>query len=320
VSPSSLSSVTKLVPATPLARRLARQRGIDLKLLHGTGPRGRIQSADIPDVTREVCLNTAPGLRPSATLHCEWLRAGDGEPIVLVHGFGSELGIWRPLLTGFACKAPILGLDLPAHGKSSAFEVSGFNAMVDLVGEALRAQGIRRAHLVGHSLGAATVAGLAERTAIETRSLVLLSPAGLGPDINGAFLSGFCRARSEDSLTAWMGLLVANPTQISPALVQGTLRARSSERSADMLENISESLFPDGTQGFSVRAAFRELKIPVKIIVGAQDRIIPAAHARGLPGHVAIHCFSDVGHMPHLEIRSEVGRLLGEAVLAAGDS
>ena len=319
VSSSSTALITKLIPATPLARRLARERGIDLKLLHGTGPRGRIQSRDIPDVRPEGWVTTAPGSKCAARIHCEWLRAGDGDPIVLVHGFGSELAIWRPLLTGFACKAPILGVDLPAHGKSSAFEVSGFHAMVDLLGEALQAHGIRRAHLVGHSLGAATVAAVAERAAIEPRSLVLLSPAGLGPDINGAFLSGFCRARTEDSLASWMGLLVANPAQISPALVKSTLRARPSGGTADTLERITEILFPDGTQGFSVRGAFRELSIPAKIIVGAQDRIIPAAHARGLPGHVAIHCFSNVGHMPHLEICLEVGRLIGEAVLAAQD-
>jgi pyruvate dehydrogenase E2 component (dihydrolipoamide acetyltransferase) len=89
---------------------------------------------------------------------------------------------------------------------------------------------------------------------------------------------------------------------------------------AEMLERISEKLFPDGTQGFSIRGAFRQLSVPVKVIVGAEDRIIPASHARGLPGHVAIHCFADVGHMPHLELRSELGSLVAEAVRAAGNA
>jgi pyruvate dehydrogenase E2 component (dihydrolipoamide acetyltransferase) len=314
------SPIARLVPATPLARRLARERGIDLKLLRGTGPRGRIQSADIPDVAPNSRTDTEPHAPPVGNLHCEWLRTGEGEPIVLVHGFGSELAIWRPLVTNFALNAPILAIDLPGHGKSSAFDVGGFDEMVDLVEETLRAEGIRRAHLVGHSLGGATVAALAERSAVETRSLVLLSPAGLGPDINGAFLSGFCRARTEASLAPWMRLLAADPAQITPALVKATLRARSAAGAAERLERVSEKLFPDGTQGFSIRGAFSQLRIPVKVIFGTEDEIIPAGHARGLPGHVAIHCFADVGHMPHLEIRLEADRLLTEAVRAASNA
>lgn len=309
--PAGPSGIARLVPATPLARRLARERGIDLKRLQGTGPRGRIQSADVPDGS------SAPGVQHGGNLHCEWLRTGEGEPVVLVHGFGSELGIWRPLMSGLALSAPILAVDLPAHGKSTGFEIDGFDTMVDRVEETLRAEGLRRAHLVGHSLGGAAVAALAERNGIETRSLVLLSPAGLGPDINGAFLSGFCRARTEESLAPWMRLLVADPAQIAPAFVKAALRVRSSGRAAEALDRASEKLFPDGTQSFSIRSVFRQLSVPVKIIVGAEDRIIPVGHARGLPGHVAIHCFSDCGHMPHLEIRSEVGRLLAEAVRAA---
>ncbi|MDO8767685.1 MAG: dihydrolipoamide acetyltransferase family protein [Burkholderiaceae bacterium] len=36
------------VPVTPLARRLAKRRGIDLSTVRGSGPRGRIRAADLP--------------------------------------------------------------------------------------------------------------------------------------------------------------------------------------------------------------------------------------------------------------------------------
>jgi pyruvate dehydrogenase E2 component (dihydrolipoamide acetyltransferase) len=78
------------------------------------------------------------------------------------------------------------------------------------------------------------------------------------------------------------------------------------------------ALFPDGTQAFSIRDVFAHLSVPVKIVVGAADRIIPAAHARGLPGTVAVHVFGAVGHMPHLEARAPVGQLLAEIVRAGG--
>ncbi len=74
-------------------------------------------------------------------------------------------------------------------------------------------------------------------------------------------------------------------------------RARARRRST----RLASILFPDGTQAFSIRSAFERLTIPVKIVFGAEDRIIPAHHALGLPGQVAVHAFPGLGHMPHLE-------------------
>src|SRR3712207_7926087 len=55
-----------------------------------------------------------------------------------------------------------------------------------LVAATITAAGVGSAHLVGHSLGAAVATLVADRAAFEVRSLLLISPAGLGPDINGA--------------------------------------------------------------------------------------------------------------------------------------
>ena len=54
------------------------------------------------------------------------------------------------------------------------------------------------------------------------------------------------------------------------------------------------------------------MKAPLQIIVGAQDRILPAAHAEGLPGNVKVHVIDNAGHMPHMEASSDVNRLIAE--------
>jgi len=74
---------------------------------------------------------------------------------------------------------------------------------------------------------------------------------------------------------------------------------------------------PDGTQAFSVRAAFKGLALPAKIVFGSEDRIIPARHAQGLPGRIAIHLFRGLGHMPHFEAREEVAALWREIMRSA---
>ena len=131
---------------------------------------------------------------------------------------------------------PALALDLPGHGGSPLGGDASFPALVAAARAALAEEGIEAAHLVGHSLGGAVAAALAAEPGFRALSLMLIAPAGLGPEVNWAFLAGFLRARSEASLTPWMRLLVADPVSLGAALVKTTLapaRGRRAPRSAD---------------------------------------------------------------------------------------
>jgi pyruvate dehydrogenase E2 component (dihydrolipoamide acetyltransferase) len=48
------------------------------------------------------------------------------------------------------------------------------------------------------------------------------------------------------------------------------------------------------------------------VIWGAQDQIIPAAHARDLQGDIRVHVLDGKGHMVQMEAASEVNRLLND--------
>jgi pyruvate dehydrogenase E2 component (dihydrolipoamide acetyltransferase) len=322
------------IRATPLARRLAREHGVELSRLRGSGPRGRIQHSDVLDYVdargdgpatpagQPAPVRRAPlpekltsSEREAGPLHRVWLRQGTGTPLVLIHGFGSDLNSWRPILSSMPAERPILGIDLPGHGRSP---FSGEGALDDLstaVLDALLSDGIESLHLVGHSLGSAVAATMAARAPLDIRSLMLLSPAGLGPDMNGAFISGFLRATSEASLAPWVRELAFDERSLGPSFVRATLRARDGDQ-VQAQEQLAARLFPDGTQSFSIRHLFDDIDCPVKVVFGTEDRIIPSRHAAGLPGTVALHLFPATGHMPHLEQRHAVGRLAAELACA----
>lgn len=302
--------------ATPLARRLARERGIDLGGIDGTGPKGRVQAADIETRSPPSATSSAASQKSGEKLHRQWLRQGEGMPLVLLHGFGADLNAWRLFVATLWPRCPVLGIDLPAHGNSTGKRITSFDDMVESVAEALREEGLDAIHLAGHSLGGAVAAALAARGDLGIRSLFLVAPAGLGPDSNDAFISGFLRARSKASLRPWIEQLVADPSALGSSFVDATLRQRT-EASLEALGRIAATLFPDGTQAFGVRAAFDHLAIPTKIVMGSEDRIIPARHATGLPGRIAIHLFRGLGHMPHFEAREDVAALLRELMRSA---
>ncbi len=335
--------------SSPLARRAARAAGIELVGLTGTGPRGAVVMRDIqaaigsrgaparaetPGVAPTPAAPVAPAPAPAAperaapvpmpaaaaaapgALNRAWLRRGEGDPIVMLHGFGGDLNAWRVLAGAADFRRPILAVDLPGHGGSP----DGGATLADLaaaVAAALDEEGVTAADLVGHSLGAAVAVALAETARFTARSLFLLSPAGLGPDINGAFLDGFTRARSEAALAPWMRLLVADEAAVGPALVRITAEARAKPGVADAQARIAGALFPDGTQGFDVRRALGALPMPVRVVFGAADRIVPARHCAALPGTVAVHTLPGVGHMPFLEAREAVARILAEHLRSA---
>lgn len=315
-SPAMLVAARK-VAASPLARRLADAYGMDLAKLAGSGPRGRIVRIDL-ERARQAAPFSAPNVSTArAVLNHAWLRKGEGRPLVFVHGFGSELNGWRPLIAGATLTRPMLGIDLPGHGGSAAHEAASFEEVVAAAGETIEELGLNDFDLVAHSLGAAVSIALAAEGRHDARSLFLLAPAGLGPDINGAFVSGFVRARSVESLAPWMAELVSDAAALTPAFIKASAAARGDDTLVAAQQRLAERLFPDGTQAFSVRAALEAITVPVSIVFGHEDRIIPSAHARRAPGAVALHFFSGVGHMPQLEVRDAVWRLLHRHLRAA---
>lgn len=297
--------------ATPLARRLAREHGIALEHLTGSGPNGRIQQRDVLPAT-ENAGKRRPSGASTGTLHTTWLKTGEGAPFVFVHGFGSELGSWRPLIADDSLSRPVLAIDLPGHGLSPLGAEASFPQIVESVEITLLQLGIEHADIVGHSLGAAVAAALAASANLSARSLTLISSAGLGPEINGSFIEGISRVNTEESLTAWLKLSVAQEDRLNPAFVKTIMRRRRETDTQRAQQRLAAALFPDSTQSFSIRRELERLSIPAKVIFGTEDRIIPAHHARGLPGTVAVHLFSNVGHMPHIEARRGVLQLLRE--------
>ena len=209
-----------LLRATPLARATARERGLDLHHVQGSGPDGRVVFADLP------ALDTTP-TTTAGDLHLNWISSGDAIPVVMLHGFGTDHASWKILASHFK-GVPILGVDLPNHGKSPAVSIQGIPEMAEMVWHRLDAEGVCDFHLVGHSMGGAVAAELAARAGSRLKSLTLLAPAGLGPDINIAFIQGLCRASSEISLKPWLSH--QGYAQFAQCFIPSTLNSCIGER------------------------------------------------------------------------------------------
>ncbi len=310
------------VRATPLARRLAREAGLDLAEVAGSGPKGRVQKKDV-EAKIGSAATPAPAARPAcagkAPLNATWLREGEvGKlPVVLIHGFAADLNAWRGLLAGASLGHPVLALDLPGHGASPRVAPESVDAIAEMVEATLAAFGVTACLLAGHSFGATVAAVVAARGAADVRSLVLISSAGLGPEINGAFTKGLIAAKSEASVVPWLRLLVSDESLLTRPFINATVAQAGDGALREAQAAIADRFFADGAQTFEIRSAIAQLAMPVRLIFGAEDRIIPVSHAHGLPGKVGVHIFPRCGHMPQIEERAAVLSIIAECARAA---
>lgn len=298
---------------TPLARRIAAERGVSLEGLKGSGPNGRVQRKDVLARLAEPTLSAAKE-RP---LHAVWLRRGAGVPVVLLHGFSADHNNWRGLFAGGRSDWPALAVDLPGHGQSPHAIPDHLDEIAELVEATLAAEQIGPAMLAGHSFGGALAVRLAHRARLDIRGLCLFAPGGLGPEINGPFTEGILRAKAPESLRPWLELLVHDPAAISDAFLRAVLQQRSDDGLMTAMRAFAGRFFPDGTQSISVRAELAKLPHLVRVVFGRQDRILPFAATNGLPGNVALHALDACGHMPHIEHPELALRILSEVWRAA---
>ena len=154
-------------------------------------------------------------------------------------------------------------------------------------------------------------------------SLTLIAPAGLGPEINRAFVEGFVRATRRKEVAEVLGLLVHDPALVSRSMVEDVLRYKRLDGVATALERIVRAWFPDGRQSFlPVRAlAAPGLPVPglpVQVIWGREDRIIPATQAAAVAPPIVRHVLDAAGHLPHMEKAGEVNRLIARFIAEHG--
>jgi pimeloyl-ACP methyl ester carboxylesterase len=251
---------------------------------------------------------------------------GDGAPLVLLHGLFDSSEGWADLAGRSA--RPCVAIDLPGFGGSDLPVEKRIDSYADDIAFALEEQGVRRATLVGHSLGGAVAAAVAERSP-HIASLVLLAPAGFG------------RIRLAEALTApvvidvatlALPLALVNPLAVTAAYAAFVGHGRLPERELVARLSLRAARAPQGVRAATIALAAagrderRALAFggPVGALWGTKDALVPAGHADGvrtaLP-QAKIEFWPGMGHHPQRERPAEladfVERWAGGVPLAA---
>jgi pimeloyl-ACP methyl ester carboxylesterase len=241
----------------------------------------------------------------TASSGLNYRRQGEGEPVVLVHGIGSELCVWEPVLDPLAAELDVIAVDLPGFGHSPALPEGvspSPQALAGAVAGLLDELDLERAHLVGNSLGGWVALELGKTD--RALSVTAICPAGLwgaplrrpgGPPVRGRanslartlrpLLPALLRSRRARRLA--LGFVVADPDRVprdaAIRMVDSYARATAYEATNAAMR---ETHFTDPDQ----------IRVPLTVAFGELDRLIrpvrldvPGARTLMLPG---------CGHIP----------------------
>ncbi|MFD4366635.1 alpha/beta fold hydrolase [Rhodococcus sp. NPDC058521] len=240
-----------------------------------------------------------------------FVRTGNGKPLLLVHGLGSSIGNWRPVVPGLSAHREVIAVDLPGFGESPPLRGEvGIGTLTDAVERFIAERNLGDVDVVGSSMGARMVLEMVRRGHAGTA--VALDPGGFWTDLQ------------KRAFAVSIGTSIRLVRGIQPALP--TLTSSAAGRTALLLQfsaapwSLDADLVLHELRGFktapSIWPAFDALahgpsqegitrgaqRGKVVIGWGRQDRVTlpgqatPALHR--FPD-AELHWFDRCGHFPH---------------------
>lgn len=290
VASAETTSLADGVRATPFARRLAMLGCVDMLGLEGTGRRERIEASDV-----------IAALQSGKTYKSEFL---------LIHGLGSNAVSWGALIANLEASGErVTAIDLPGHGDNPE-DAASINDLADYVIAHLQKLS-GKVHLVGHSLGAWVAAKAASAVPDAVSELMLIAPAGCGPEINVDFVKGLAEVENMDQLRGLLAML--GPT--AEATPDGAAASMLQDLSRGRLHGIVNELLDGEPPHLDILPILDNIKdnVASSAVIGLQDQIFPKESLFRLPSFVNIHVVS-AGHVPHWDKPLEIAALLQKPV------
>lgn len=241
-------------------------------------------------------------------------RMGAGPVMVLLHGAGAATHSWRDLMPLLAQDFDVIAPDLPGHGftRIQNRRQCALPAMAGGVGSLLNHLGAVPDLLVGHSAGAAIALQMVTADLLSPRVVVGLN-AALAPfrGVAGVLFPPLAKALALNPFVPWMFSSLAKSTGQVRKLIGGTgsdIDARGMDCYTRM---ITRSDHVDGALSMMalwdlepLLTALPQISIPVRLIVGAGDKMVPPNEAQALGAkipQITVESVPGLGHLMHEE-------------------
>lgn len=255
------------------------------------------------------------GLRPATVtvdgVDWTYLAGGQGEPLVLLHGFGADKDHFGALLGALSSRYHLIVPDLPGFGESSrdaslAYDIPSQAARF---GRFVQALGLSGFHLAGASMGGYLAAYYAADHPDKVKSLLLMAPAGVLPPTFGKLQQIYEREgrilllyRSLSEFDDFMRLIFYRPPWV-PTPIKRHLVERHSQAHALLLKILTDLV--NGGMGL-LEGRLEQIACPTLVVWGREDQVLPVASLARFVAEIPRNrgeIIDNCGHVPYLEKR-----------------
>lgn len=218
------------------------------------------------------------------------VEAEDAKTLVLLHGVNDQAGTWAAVVPGLKSEFRLVLPDLAGHGesepKSGPITYAGMLARIDAI---VTKEAAGKVTLAGNSMGGWLSILYALEHPDKVERLVLEDSSGMAWDLTGVPLVPRNREEADRMMKA-----VHGPGTKTPDAVLDALLARKNAPMARIgLPDVMANL---------VDGRLEDLKVPVTIVWGRDDGILPLAYAKALHGKIpgsTLHIIDGAAHIPH---------------------
>ena len=249
--------------------------------------------------------------------HVAYLDIGQGQPVILIHGFGGSMWQWEHQQQPLSAEFRLITPDLIGSGLSTKpdIEYRPEQMLEYFIGfmDALR---IRQATLVGNSMGAGLAIGMALTYPDRVSQLVLID--GLPANVRERLTSPSIKRALDTAAPSWLASfgnwlfggvmiesvleeIVHDPALLTPAVIERSNRNRQRPGVIPPLMTVRDTL-PLWESGFAKRIG--EIRHPTLILWGEEDRVFPLPTGEDLQRTIkgsALVRIPNAGHIPQWE-------------------
>ena len=221
-------------------------------------------------------------------------RAGKGEPLLFLHGASGAPAI-MPFMEKLAQRFDVLVPEHPGYGQTAEPEwLENIHDVAYFYLDFLKQLDLRNVTLVGNSMGGWIAMEIAVRDTSRLKSLVLVSPAGIqAPGVQPADI--FLMPPEDVVRNLFVDQKLAEARLAQPEDIDVSLKNRHTTARLGWEPRLHDPFLPKW---------LHRIDVPVKIIWGREDRILPVAFAeefKRLMPKAQIHVVDNAGHLPHAE-------------------
>jgi len=235
--------------------------------------------------------------------------------ILFIHGFGGDLNNWMFNQNELSNKFNTYAIDLPGHGKSEkTIHNTTLDGFASLTSSFCKENDLNSVNLAGHSLGAGIAIKTASLNPNLISSLTLISPIGLGKEIDTTYLDNFINAESRRDLKKEIEKLYFNSDIITRDMLNEVLKFLRIDNVKDTLTKIKNEIIINNDQKNNLIEDINSINIPVSVVWGEEDQIIPFNHHQVLNDKINIVLEKECGHMAHIEKASLVNEVISSTI------